>query len=113
MPSDAALLYNSLSCSYDGFLNCIREFISDGPRNLSIVEYEDYLECSAEGNPTPIFKWIDVVANKSINGSIYTLNLTNDKEHTLYCTAENMYASLSKHYIIKGYQITVCILYFV
>ena len=76
-------------------------FILDGPINLSIVKYEDRLECSADGNPTPIYKWTNLKINLSTDGPVYLLNGTNRSESTLECTATNIFASKNKNYTIK------------
>ena len=81
------------ACKIYGTLNCIEEFCLDGPRNLRIVEYEDRLECSADGNPTPTYRWTDVETNRSVEGPVLTLNfdkaLDSDKELNFDCLATN------------------------
>lgn len=104
---EVVLPYNNVSCL--GLFYCVREFISDGPRNFNISDHVDRLECSADGNPAPMYTWTNVETNMSINGSAYTLNLTNNKEHTLYCTAENILAFVRKNYTIKGCLVMYCI----
>ena len=70
----------------------------DGPRNISIVQYEDRLECSAEGNPTPTYRWIGAESKRYIEGHVFILD---DKDQTLQCTATNVYASERKNYTTK------------
>lgn len=108
---DVVLLYTNGSFNCLGLLNCVITFISDGPKNLNIVEYGDHLKCSADANPIPIYRWTEDEANISINGSVYALTLINDKENTVYCAAGNIFASVSTNYTIKGCQFTVCLLY--
>lgn len=101
LPYDSDMIA-ATECKLCRTLNCIEEFISDGPRSLSIVEYGDRLECSAHGNPTPVYRWTNVETNRSTDGSVYKLNRTNDNEHTFQCTATNTFAAESKTYTIKG-----------
>lgn|SRR6218665_599124 len=84
----------------------MHKLISDGPMNLSIVEYEDHLECSAEGNPTPIYRWTHVESNKSTDERILELNgiVTSDKDHTFICTASNILSAENTNITVKGWK---------
>ena len=79
-------------------VNQLYEFISDGPRNLSITRFEDHLKCSADGNPTPTYSWIYVETNRSTNGPILILDkaLDSDKESNVECTAVNAFGTQRK-----------------
>src|SRR6218665_1919302 len=70
------------------------ELFLDGPRNLSIVEHEDRLECLANGNPTPTYRWTGVDSKRSIEGPVFILD---DKDQTVQCTTTNMYPNEIKN----------------
>ena len=78
---------------------------------------DDHLECSADGNPFPNYEWKDIVTNRTIDGSVLTIDnyLKPYKNHTFRCTAYNTVAGfrnelsetitfsvISKKYIIDN-----------
>lgn len=50
--------------------------------------------CLAKGNPTPIYKWLDIDTYKTIQGSVLTIKdyMMSDQNHDFRCTAENIVA---------------------
>lgn len=88
------------------------------PMNLSIVSYDAHLVGLAEGNPTPIYRWIHLETNKSADGSVLVVNgtvtCTSDKVHTFQCTVANIFGAESKMSKSgKDWQITSRRFYFI
>jgi hypothetical protein len=48
----------------------------DGPDSLNVAFENKSLSCSAEGNPTPVFHWIEVSAHNKVHRG-HELNLCN------------------------------------
>ena len=73
--------------------------------NLSIARYEDRLECSAEGNPTPSYRWTNVERKESTDGRVLVLNgsVTTDNDHTFKCTASNIFSADNTNTTVKGW----------
>src|SRR6218665_3345285 len=69
----------------------------DGPNNLRIVEYKDRLECSADGDPTPTYRWTRVDTKSSMEGHIILLD---DNDQIFQCTATNVFGSERKNFTI-------------
>lgn len=75
-----------------------------GPRNLSITPTKstyyvgERLHCSASGNPTPTFEWIEVDTGYAVGGPILILNerMGQEKNNTFQCKAENVVAGEKK-----------------
>jgi hypothetical protein len=47
---------------------------TDGPESMNITLVNDSLSCSADGNPTPVFHWIELAASNQ-NHLGHELNL--------------------------------------
>ena len=66
--------------------------------------------CWANGNPTPTYEWMEVETNKTIHGSILTIDdhMNSNKTHHFRCTAYNTIAGVKRQiadsvtFILKG-----------
>ena len=77
-----------------------KTFFVDWPRNIRIVENKDRLECSADGDPAPTYRWTRVDTKSSIEGPMILLD---GNEQTFQCTATNVFGSERKNFTItKG-----------
>lgn len=85
--------------------------LSDGPKNLSIFRLEDRLLCTADGNPNPIYKCTNFVANRSTDGPVHFLNYNMEPNsyYTIQCEATNALASERKnisHFQVPSRRVT-------
>lgn len=72
-------------------------FSSDSPKNLiiepkkSVYVVGDQLTCSANGNPTPTYEWMEIETNRTVSGSVLIIEsyLVSDENHSFRCTAFN------------------------
>ena len=56
------------------------------------------LTCTASGNPSPTFQWIDLADNSTTNGAVFTVPVYNEggnNNHQVICRATNEIRSLT------------------
>ena len=94
------------------FYNKCLALILDIPRNLSIVRDEDRLSCSADGYPTPTYKWTHGGTNTFTDGPVLKLDGLYEKEATFRCIASNALTSETKIITIQGWHILKCFFFY-
>lgn len=64
----------------------------------SVYEVGDRLVCWANGNPTPTYEWLEIETNRTIGGSVLTIedHMTSDKNHSFRCSAYNLVAGIGR-----------------
>jgi hypothetical protein len=50
---------------------------TDGPESMNVMLVNESLSCSADGNPTPDFQWIELAAPNNTSHLGHELNLCN------------------------------------
>lgn len=57
----------------------------------SVYSVGERLECWAYGNPAPKYEWMEIGTDKTISGSVLTIDdsLRSEKNHSFRCTAYN------------------------
>ena len=81
----------------------------DAPRRLhvtqSIFRPGDRIQCSAEGNPAPFYRWTNMVSGTVIQGDVFVISEDMvDNNYTFQCTAINQLHSnsLTLTFTVKG-----------
>ena len=55
--------------------------------NVSLAAGEVVLQCIANGNPQPVYQWLDLDSMETINGQTFIISTA--REYSLQCTASN------------------------
>ena len=77
----------------------------DAPTNIVVTPVKtvywvgDHIKCSADGNPIPSYEWTDAETNRTITGSVLTIDssVQPDRNHSFKCTSYNNVAGSRKH----------------